>query len=308
MRRLQNALLTATAITIGLSLAGCTTPDLLRKETAKRIAGPAWMIERQIPAGQFSLTLFERMHERSAPANIYIGDDGNAIRTDYFKSRNPTPENPVALHLAALDKSDNVVYIARPCQYSELVSKDDDCEKTYWNDKSFSSEVLTAYNGVLDDIRDRYGIAEFNLIGHSGGGAIAAILAAQRDDVSSLRTVAGNLDHKAQSDYHGLPIWTGSLNAIDYAADLKDIPQMHYIGGQDENVPPAILHNYLQAIGDNQCVKYDLIQEAEHQRGWADKWPELLKQNPPVCAKRIPTFEPLNIPEPIYSPRFDPSK
>lgn len=53
--------------------------------------------------------------------------------------------------------------------------------------------VFTAYNEALDEIKKRYDITEFNLIGHDGGANIAAVLASTRKDVVSLRTVAGNL-------------------------------------------------------------------------------------------------------------------
>ena len=82
-------------------LAGCGTSSLtMRHEVAERLATPAWMIERRIPAAPFSLTAYERMHERFAPANIYIEGDGLAWLSKRQKSLNPTPMNPVALHLA----------------------------------------------------------------------------------------------------------------------------------------------------------------------------------------------------------------
>jgi len=47
-----------------------------------------------------------------------------------------------------------------------------------------------------------------------------------------------------------------------------------------------------------------MIQEAEHARGWVDKWPELLKAEVPICEKISPSYEPLDIPEPIFRPRM----
>ena len=87
----------------------------LRSEVATRLSAPAWMVERQIPVAPFNLTAFERMHERGQPVTLYIEGDGTAnLRTEplYF---DPTPINPVALHLASKDKSINLAYIARPC-------------------------------------------------------------------------------------------------------------------------------------------------------------------------------------------------
>lgn len=293
-------------------LTACGAPNALREETAARIAGPAWMIERQIPAAPFMLSTFERMHERGEPVNIYISGDGRAIRKDRVQTRNPTPENPVALHLASQDKANNVAYIARPCQFTGMLDTEIDCDSAYWTDKSFAPEVIDSFDTALDNIRTQYGVGDIHLIGHGGGAAIAAILAARRDDVLSLRTVAGNLDHTAQSVYFDLPEWLPSMDAIDFAKNLYDIPQHHFIGGQDHIIPPAILHSYLQAAGDSPCISHTLIQEAEHARGWVDKWPDLLKKTP-TCTRNENskiidphnTMPTKNTSTPIYAPRIE---
>ena len=252
----------------------------MEENVAANIAGPVYMIEREIPAGPFSLTAFERMHERNAPADIYIEGDGKAWLSRTEISLNPTPHNPVALRLASRDKAENVAYLARPCQYSGMLDKNKACDEAYWTNKRFAPEVLKAYNDALDEMKRHYGIQGYNLIGFSGGGAVAAILAAQREDVLSLRTVAGNLDHRAHSAYHNVAVLEGSLNPPDFAPRLRAMPQVHFIGGQDPIMPPAILESYLQALGPTNCVQYKMIQEAEHDKGWADKWPELLSIRP----------------------------
>ena len=296
------ALLTATA------LASCTKP-YFREEVATRIAAPAWMVERQIAAGPFALTAFERMHERYAPANVYIEGDGVAWLSKKRPSMDPTPKNPVALHLASRDKAENVVYLARPCQFSKMVDPNQACDQAYWTGKRYAPEIVASYNEALDEIRRRYNIEGFNLIGFSGGGTLAALLAAEREDVLSFRTVAGNLDHRAHSDYHEVSYLSGSLNPPEFAAKLARVPQNHFIGGQDEIVPPTVLHSYLQAVGESNCIQYQFIQEAEHEKGWVDKWPELLKI-PAECRGPIEdlNLEFIDLPEPIYSPRETPSK
>ena len=262
-----------------LIITACLNKPYLRHEVAQRIGSPAFMIKRTIPADPFLLTVYERMHQRHAPANVYIEGDGMNWLSPSTKSLDPTPTNPVALHLAAHDKAKNVVWMARPCQYTKLLDEGKACDNDYWTGARYAPEVITSMNNALNEIKRRYNITEFNLIGFSGGGAVAAILAATRDDITSLRTVAGNLDHEMHSQYHNVTPLYGSLNAIDYAHDLADMPQHHFIGGQDEIVPPAILHSYLQAIGPSNCVHYSFIQEAEHEAGIVEKWPTLLNED-----------------------------
>jgi len=301
----QNTILGLGAISV-LALTGCFTAPYMKKEAATRIASPAWLIERKIDTGLYNLTSFERMHERGEDANIYIEGDGTVWTQDKTRSMNPTPMNPVALHMAAHDKAENVAYLARPCQYSDMTAPETPCPESTWLEGRYSNQVITSMSTAIDEIKLRYDIEQVNLIGYGGGGAIAAILAATRDDVASLRTVAGNLDHEAFTHMHGLQPFTESLNPVDYAAKLKYIPQHHYIGGQDEVIKPAIMHSYLQAVGPTNCVAHTFIQEAEHEAGWVEKWPSLL-QDLPTCEGPVQefTFTPS---EPAFMERPRPSK
>jgi hypothetical protein len=238
-----------------LGLAACTPAHFMREEVAMRLGSAAWMVKREIPAAPFSLTSYERMHERNAHATVYIEGDGKAWS---HMSADPTPENPVALHLATKDNAKNVVYLARPCQQSGKKLDDTECEREYWTDRRFAPEVLRAFDAALDNIARQYDITAFHLVGYDGGAVVAAALAQNRKDVLSLRTVAGK------------------LNEIKNPATLAHLPQRHFIGGQDEVTPPGVLHGYLQAVGPSSCVNYDFIQENSHEKGWPDKWPELL--------------------------------
>jgi len=64
------------------------------------------------------------------------------------------------------------------------------------------------------------------------------------------------------------------------------------------------LESYLQKLGSSNCVTYDLIQEAEHSKGWVEKWPELLAKTPTCKGPTAPpAFIEYERPKPIYRPR-----
>lgn len=287
-------------ITLSLAAVGALTtacaPGFMesRGVIADRIARPAFMAERVIQAGPFNLTAWERMHKHNVAANIYIEGDGLAWISPERVSLNPTPKNPVALHMAAFDKAANVGWLARPCQYTGLASGAP-CPVKYWTDARFAPEVIAAYHDALDNIKAMYDITGFNLIGYSGGGGIAALVAAERDDVLSLRTAAGNLDTKTFTSYHQVSPMSNSLNPVTVAEELADIPQHHFIGGNDDIIPPAIFHSWSQSSGETDCVKHTIITENEHTKGWAEKWPELLKMN--VACEGPPKPEPAPVPQ-----------
>ncbi|MCB1563672.1 MAG: hypothetical protein KDJ75_08875 [Alphaproteobacteria bacterium] len=303
----------ATLAVLALALGGCLTTELpaYRLELAKRIATPAWMIKREIPAGPFALTAFERIHKRGGVANVYIEGDGDMWETRSAWNINPTPQNPVALHLASKDSAENVIYLARPCQYSGMLDEGQTCDPAIWKQARYGRAAVDSMSAALDELSRRYSFRGYHLIGYSGGAALAGILAAERKDVLSLRTVAGVMDPDAQSKLiEDTPPLSASLTPVSDAVRLANIPQYHFIGGQDRYVPPGVLHSYLQALPPTRCAQVKMIQEAEHDVGWVDKWPELLEKTPechaPVALPAFEDFVPL--PEPVFVTREKPAK
>lgn len=287
-------------------LSACITNNYAREEAAMRIAAPVWMVEREVAANGYAVTVRERMHERYEDATIYIEGDGMTWDTRRARSLDPTPANPVALHLSAHDLADNVAHIARPCQYSDMTDKEKACDPKVWTNARYSAEAVDTMNDVINEIKARYNLQDLHLVGYAGGGAIATILAAKRDDVASLRTVAGILDHEVFTNYHNVQPLSASLNPVDFADELAFIPQHHYIGGQDEIVVPAVLHSYLQALGNTNCVQYTFVQEAEHEAGFVEKWPDLMVDMPKCTGPKVEyNFTPT---EPVFTPRTMPSK
>ncbi len=290
-----------------LLLSACGVETDLKQESANRIARPAFMVERMVQAGQFDLKAWERMHQRNEVATIYIeGDSIHEVDTDAkiisrnLFSINSTPDFPVGLYLASRDKSENLAYLARPCQYIKL-PKDKGCHESYWQENRFAPEVIAAYETALDDIKSRYSITDFHLVGYDGGGNIAAVLAAKRSDIISLRTVAGNLNPDITTDKTNQnPLSTNSVLAVDYASQLYGIPQHHFIGAADNYITPGVYHSYRQMVGLSDCISYSLVQDADHTNGWVEKWPSLLAITP-TCK-----FEETVIDEPVIVPTYSP--
>lgn len=267
------------AIAATLVLGGCIATSLptLRTETAQRIAAPAWMIKRDIPAAPYLLRAYERIHDRGGVANLYIEGDGINGKHSIAENADFTPVNPVGLHLASKDNAKNLIYLARPCQFNGRLELPHTCDNKEWQENRFSKDVIESYNNALNEISARYGIRAYNLIGYSGGAAIATMLAGERKDILSVRTVAGILDNSAYATVADeFPI-SKTRTAAEHASDVSKTPQYHFIGGQDTIVTPSVLSTYLSDMPPTNCVQTMLVQEAEHEAGWVDKWPELLK-------------------------------
>jgi hypothetical protein len=267
---------------ITLGIAGCdrSANELWYNEAGDRLSGPADMNRRQIEADPFLITVFEKVHQPGSVATLYFEGDGERAMTGVKEvAMNPTPKYPLALHLAAMDNAENVISVARPCQYSGPIEKIGSvCKKDYWRNGRYSIEILNSMNTVVDKLKSRYGFTAFNFVGYDGGAAIATLLAAKRKDVLTLRTVAGNLDPDVNNANHGLPPATGSLNPKDFAKDLAGIPQQHFIGEWDKDVAPNVYQSFRDAMGPSSCIRYTKVAEMDHTGGWANHWPSLLAQ------------------------------
>ena len=90
-------------------------------EIANTISEPARLKIKNYKAGQFIVHGRERYDKPGNDLNIYLEGDGLAWVSRREPSRDPTPDNPIGLRLAAIDPAPNVIWLARPCQYTCLL-------------------------------------------------------------------------------------------------------------------------------------------------------------------------------------------
>ena len=245
-----------------------------RAAVAEDIVSHSGFIKEYIKAGQFTLMTYQRFYGHSERISIYIEGDGRAWETKYKLSGDPTPSDPVALRLAVEDSGDNIAYMARPGQYP--LSGIPDCSSRYWSEARFAGEVIDAFNRGIDLLKKKSRASRVELVGFSGGGAIAVLIAARRNDVISLRTLAGNLDPKAFCRYHHVSLLEGSMDPMDAAKSISQIPQRHFIGLKDSVVPIGIAQSFVRMQGDNAYQRVTIVHGVTHTQGWTERWKELL--------------------------------
>ena len=222
------------------------------------------------------------MAEFGRPVTFYLEGDGNAWITRTRPSPNPTPRDPIGLRLAARDRSANVVYVARPCQYwgREL---DADCNTTYWTDRRMAPEVVASIDAAVDVWKSRAGADKIRLVGYSGGGGIAVLLASRRSDVDDIRTIAANLDTERFTSHHRVSPMRGSSNPAAVASQVAHIPQLHLVGAEDRIVPALIAGGYAAAARDGRCIRIAVIPGVSHTGDWSSVWETWQHIAPPRC-------------------------
>jgi pimeloyl-ACP methyl ester carboxylesterase len=255
-------------------LTACADP----RDSADALARRGGMAARDIVTRPFHLRAYVR--GAGAPVlRVYLEGDGHAWRTRNQPSDDPTPHLPVSLLLALRDPAPTVAYLGRPCQY---VVADPACTTSVWTGGRYSETVIASLDQAVSQLRAAAGADKVELVGFSGGGAVAALLAARRADVVSLRTVAANLDTDAWTAQQGISPLRDSLNPASVAPQLKDLPQVHFAGGDDTVVDPSITRAFAHSVGSQHCIRIEVVAGLRHDGEWAGLWADLLRIQP-VC-------------------------
>lgn len=208
---------------------------------------------------------------RNKALNVYIEGDGRPWHTPYTVAWDPTPKKAGVLEMMTLDRSP-AIYLGRPCYFS---LEDPNCEAIWWTHKRYSKEVIESMNHVLDQTAQYY--RAIRLIGHSGGGALAMLIAAQRDDVEALVTLAGNTEITGWARLHDYSPLDGSLNPADISL-RKEIRQFHFVGSEDINTPANLIETGLKLQPRKSIYQgaVQIIEGADHLCCWTEHWPTLL--------------------------------
>ncbi|MEI7614154.1 MAG: alpha/beta hydrolase [Betaproteobacteria bacterium] len=219
------------------------------------------------------LLALTRIRGRPNQLTVYIEGDGAAWITPYHPPSDPTPRQPTALAMAASDPSDAVIYLGRPCQYLDDIHLAE-CSVPWWTHQRFAPEVLRAYEQGLNSLKAESGAQTFRLVGYSGGGVIAALLALRRNDVDALITVASPLATGEWIRSKGLSPLSGSIDPLSEPGVLP--PAIFWTGSRDEVVPISSVELFSRHKGG----EIRQISDYDHQCCWAHDWPRLLKESP----------------------------
>ena len=253
------------------TLTSCALSPAEKRIQAQELARSSGFKTKIVKGGKFDLTTFYKETSQGLPYVIYIEGDGDAFRRGALNS-DPTPGTQMLLKLASMDTRPNVVYLARPCQYIEM-NQFSRCDSAYWSDKRFSEDSVEAMNEAIHKIT---GNSLVDLVGFSGGGGIAVLVAARNKNVRSIITVAGNLDHVEFNKIHRTKPMKGSLNPVDYAKKVSHIPQLHLSGGEDKVVPAIIADNFIKASSPSNCIQRKIIKDTTHTKHWENHWKSVL--------------------------------
>lgn len=247
-------------------LAGCATMD--GRDYLRTEAPRAGFVE--VAAGEGAGRLQALL--RGGPGDtlvVYLEGDGAAWPSRWRPPTDPTPDGALVMELAAADPAGAVAYLGRPCQFladAALAA----CSPELWTRRRFAPEAVAAMDGGLDRLKAATGARRLRLIGHSGGGVMALLLAARRTDVVQVTTIAAPVRVGAWTHHHGV---------TPLAGDDPDTlpgpwpPAVHFVGEKDDVVPPAIVAPFAARTGGRLVA----VPGFDHRCCWSRDWRRLLE-------------------------------
>lgn len=253
-------------------LSGCSGLSVFPTpiQSAQSFAVYHGFAERIYQSDKFRITSFVRKSGGSPVLKVYIEGDGAPWRANLIPPSDPTPRRSTVLEMAAQDRGQAVMYLARPCQYLDVHALQD-CSVDYWTAKRFSAEVIDTLDNAITQAMRECGAKELQLVGYSGGGTIALYLTERRDDVTQLTTIASPLNHVLWTEYHDIAPLTGSLAPVIAGRQRQGIRQTHVAGEKDAVVPPQLMREMLPK---NAALK--VMPGFDHECCWAADWGRIL--------------------------------
>lgn len=173
---------------------------------------------------------------------VVIEGDGADWFAPGWPPADPTPERSQAAALAAALPG-KVAYLARPCQFAAAEAA---CKRDYWTTRRFDPSLVSALTVGLDTLKQQAGAQRLRLIGHSGGGVMAVLLAQGRTDLVGVATFMAPLDIDAWVRQLDLTPLVGS---DPMKLPPPTVPAVHVAGGRDTIVPKEIVRRYVDAKG-----------------------------------------------------------
>jgi len=250
---------------IPLWLSGCATPAQRLDARAVELGYRRMVLQGD---GFDHAVYFKDGRENGDKAlHVYLEGDGTPWVRKNVPASDPTPRNPLMLELMALDQAPSV-YLGRPCYHG---IQNASCVSEVWTSGRYSDAVVRSMSAALDSIVREY--SSLVLIGYSGGGTLAMLLAERQPKVTFVVTVAANLNTDEWVALHKQHSLSGSLNPAKRAPLKPGIIQAHFSGTEDDNVPPQLVRN---AIAHQPGARFRMFPTLGHCCRWQDVWPDVL--------------------------------
>jgi len=253
-------LMRTAALLAALFAAACSSPTRRIDDEAQR-AG----LERSIVQGtSFEHIVFARARPTAAPLTVFLEGDGLPWIAGRMPASDPTSRNPLALHLA-MRSTGPVAYVVRPC-YHEMSGPA--CTPRSWTFDRYSNTTVESMAAAIATQARTMNASSVRLIGYSGGGVLAVLIAERLPNVAAVVTIGANLDVEAWAAQHGYLPLDGSLNPAR-STHAHSWPELHLYGRHDAIVPDQTTRAYFERFPNAKRLEFD---DYDHVCCWERDW------------------------------------
>lgn len=262
---------------LALAVAACASPA----ERYRRLAAAEGFAALRLPGDGFTHVAYAAgLPAASDTLYVYVEHDGTPWRDHTEVERDPTPRDPLVLELMSQDKGPRLL-LGRPC-YFEAVA-DAGCSPLLWTHERYAPAVIASMSAAVRGFVVAHGFRRVVLIGYSGGGTVAWLMAAQLPATVAVVTLAANLDTGAWTRLHGYTPLQGSRNPALEPPLPTFVTQVHFGGGRDRNVPPSILESF---AARHPAARIVIVDDFDHRCCWVERWGRLQAEIGGVFARR----------------------
>lgn len=254
-------------VVLGVSLYGCST----NAQRIDKLAASAGLQSRLVAGDPHTLVVYEKTSTNPASRlYVYLEGDGSPWgSTGMQTAEDPTARNPLALRLM-MQLPGPAIYVARPCYQL----RDAACSIDDWTSGRYSGQIVASMTSAIAHETATLNATDVVMVGYSGGGPLAVLIAERLPRVAAVITIGANLDIAAWAQHHHYLPLVHSLNpALSELAHAW--PEVHISGGMDTVVPVTTSQAYFKRFP---AAHQMTIAEADHACCWETQWPALLEQ------------------------------
>jgi hypothetical protein len=220
------------------ALAGCAAPAERFDQRASALGFTSILLQGE---GFDHRSYAAQAGSPNTALHVYIEHDGTPWASIDGVAEDPTPRTPYALELMAKDAGPRLL-LGRPCYFQTQTKPP--CSPLAWTHRRYSPEVVASMVAALRRYLFEHPFRHVVLIGYSGGGTLAWLMAARVPEAIGVVTIAANLDIDEWTRLHGYSPLAGSLNPATEPPLSAAITEQHYVGGRDLNVPPSVVRAF----------------------------------------------------------------
>jgi len=254
-----------------LLLQACATPSEQFHSTAADYHFSSTIIN----TSKFSHRLYinkAALANQNMRLHVYLDGDGTPWYRKKWIAKDPTSRNPLILDLMSMDDQPAIL-LGRPCYHN--IDHKKSCHSKWWTSHRYAAEVVNSMVTALRYWLQDKAYQKLVLIGYSGGGSLAVLMAPYLEQVDVVVTLAANLDVAAWSYFHGYQTLSDSLDPADNPPLPISVCQLHIAGGRDAIVPPFIIEKYVEK---QTHADFMVIPGVKHNGNWTKFWPDILKR------------------------------